>query len=92
MLQDVGSCNSASLVYICEVDKEGEEAPTETYRRVWNQNVASFVVVSTPQEMFLYSDFRYRLKNAGSEAKPLAVVNDINNALDRLDGISASVH
>ena len=87
-LQDAGSGNLAPLVYVCKADKK-EEA-SKIHRRVWNQNVAPFVVVSTPQKVLLYPGFRYRPKNADSEDEPLAVVNDVNNALDRLDGISAS--
>src|SRR5690349_5936020 len=55
------------LVYVC---KASEENPAPTiYRRVWNQNVAPFILVERGGSVYLYSGFRY--VEASQEGEPV---------------------
>ncbi|MBI5115496.1 N-6 DNA methylase [Candidatus Poribacteria bacterium] len=58
--QSSGNTATASIVpiiYVCEA--ESEEKAREIHRLVWNQNVAPFVLVSSPKAFRLYSGFKY---------------------------------
>ena len=46
------------VLYFCEADDD--EQARQVHRRVWNQNLTPFLVVSTPQRFVLYPGFRYR--------------------------------
>lgn len=52
-----GSAQSVPLVYVCEA---GTEADADAiHRRVWNQSIVPFLIVSSPKFIRLYSGFRY---------------------------------
>jgi len=46
------------LVYLAEAESEKEASAI--HRKVWNQNVVPFLVVSTPNRYVLYPGFRYK--------------------------------
>jgi len=50
------------VVYVC--DAESEAQADEIHRRVWNQDVAPFLIVQTPRCVRLYSGFRYARADA----------------------------
>lgn len=62
-------------VYVCEA--ESETAADDIHKKVWNQNVVPFLVVTTPEVVKLYSGFRY----ADRESSP-ATSSEASGILD----------
>lgn len=78
------------VVYVCEA--RDHEHAERIHRRVWNQNVVPFLIITSPKDIRLYSGFRYELHKRDShrtEAGILKVVEDIHQALEALDAFRA---
>lgn len=79
------------VVYVCQTQSETEAA--EIHRRVWNQNIVPFVLVVSPQNVRLYSGFRYiksvqpRLDE--QESGVLRVISEFNEIASALGSFSA---
>ena len=74
-------------VYVCNA-KSVKQAD-EIHKHVWNQDVVPFLIVSTPQEVRLYSGFRYGESPSPSGATPddkgiLETAIEFNRVADRL--------
>ncbi len=72
------------LVYVCEAASDAEAA--EIHRFVWNQNVAPFLLMSTPTHFRLYRGFRYDTPDAtGAGPQDQSLVSVVSDAADVLD-------
>ena len=91
-VQEKDSGTLVPLVYVC---KASEENPAPTiYRRVWNQNVAPFILVERGGSVYLYSGFQY--VEAPQEDEPvegtagiLRAVKEFNQVNSKLAGFRA---
>ena len=71
------------VVYVCEVAKESEAS--HIHRKVWNQNVVPFLIVSAPETVRLYSGFRFSESGAADADRGLLhVAKDMSTALTAL--------
>jgi hypothetical protein len=63
------------VVYVCEAANEDQAG--KIHKRVWNQNIAPFLFVVTPQNIHLYSGFDYGdKKNGENQSKEIARNDD----------------
>ena len=69
------------VVYVCQAQSEKEAA--QVHRLVWNQDVAPFLIVHTPQGIRLYSGFRYDRPSDPQQGALLALT-DFNRVSDNL--------
>ncbi len=56
------------VVYVCEAESIAEA--DHIHRRVWNQNVVPFLLISCPREIRLYSGFKYKGSNTQEPTAP----------------------
>lgn len=73
------------LVYLAEADTE-DQAPL-IHRKVWNQNLVPFLVVSTPGRYVLYPGFRYSPDAQNPEID--SVIKSARLSLERFQGLDA---
>ncbi len=71
------------VVYVCEAGSEAEA--NEIHKRVWNQNVAPFLLVQTPTKVRLYAGFRYRDEGAGPSDSAARGVLEASVAFNEID-------
>ncbi|MGO8901292.1 MAG: class I SAM-dependent DNA methyltransferase [Isosphaeraceae bacterium] len=74
-------------VYVCNA--RSVKHADEIHKHVWNQDVVPFLVVTTPQEVRLYSGFRYGDSRSSTRARPddkgiLETAIEFNQVADRL--------
>jgi len=77
------------VVFYCKARSEAESSLI--HQRIWNQDVAPFVLVETPATLRLYCGFRFG-KNAGDERSRGILEASIafNEVADRLSSLSAN--
>jgi methylase of polypeptide subunit release factors len=79
------------LVYVCEATDKNP-APV-IYQRVWNQNVAPFILVETRGNVYLYSGFRYDGPQDDSQGTPtvgvLRAVEEFSKNMRALESFRA---
>ncbi len=76
------------VVYVCEAATEKDAA--NLHKRVWNQNVVPFLLVSTPKTFRLYPGFKYSsdLKESNTQAI-LKISKTANEVLEKLSEFKA---
>lgn len=76
------------VVFYCQADDEAQARLI--HRRVWNQDVAPFVLVETPSTIRLYCGFRYALQAPDDRARGIIEASvAFNEVADRLKALSA---
>ena len=75
------------LVYLADAESEPEAA--EIHRKVWNQNLVPFLIVSTPERYVLYSGFRYELDKSAKEREIEEIVKGARVSLGHFRGLEA---
>lgn len=79
------------VVYLCRA--ESEQEADAIHRKVWNQNVAPFVLVASPRNIRLYSGFKYGRPNrqllAGEESGVLSTLTTFNEVASTLKAFRA---
>ncbi len=77
------------VVYICEA--ENEEDAANLHKRVWNQNVVPFLLISTPKTFRLYPGFKYNSELEENDTQPiLKISKTANQVLGQLSEFKAS--
>ncbi|MCP4105456.1 MAG: N-6 DNA methylase [Desulfobacteraceae bacterium] len=77
------------VVYICEA--ENEEDAANLHKRVWNQNVVPFLLISTPKTFRLYPGFKYNSESEKSDTQTiLKISKTANQVLEHLSEFKAS--
>ena len=66
------------IVYVCQADDETQAG--EIHRLVWNQDIAPFLIVVTPQTIRLYSGFLYEHEASGEVERPRVPWNPSHGA------------
>ena len=82
------SLGNVPVVYVCEADSETEAR--EIHRKVWNQNVVPFLLVTSRGWIRLYPGFKYD-RNVASDPTQgaLKVINDFNQIAIQLKALRA---
>lgn len=80
------------IVYVCQADNEIQAG--EIHRLVWNQDIAPFLIVATPQTIRLYSGFLYEHEDLATSSDPecrgvLHTAQDFNSAVQFLEDFRA---
>ncbi|NQT19659.1 MAG: N-6 DNA methylase, partial [Planctomycetes bacterium] len=76
------------VVYVFEVAYE--EQANKIHRLVWNQNVVPFVIVKTPNDIKLYSGFRYNPQGKSPAAQGILEASiAFSEVAERLEGLDA---
>ena len=80
------------IVYVCQADSEPQAG--EIHRLVWNQDIAPFLIVATPQTIRLYSGFLYEHEelaksNAPEDRGLLHPALDFHSAVQSLEDFCA---
>jgi hypothetical protein len=79
------------VVYVCHA--ESEQEADAIHKKVWNQNVAPFVLVASPRNIRLYSGFKYGRPNqqllAGEESGVLRTLTSFNEVASTLKAFRA---
>ena len=80
------------IVYVCQADDETQAG--EIHRLVWNQDIAPFLIVVTPQTIRLYSGFLYEHEDLAKSSDPecrgiLHTAQDFNSAVQFLEDFLA---
>ncbi|MFA4987600.1 MAG: N-6 DNA methylase [Candidatus Brocadiia bacterium] len=75
------------VVYVCNANDEA--SANEVHRRVWNQNIAPFLLVQTPGFVRLYLGFTYRSTGQDAERGVLEATVAYNQVADRLSALKA---
>jgi hypothetical protein len=85
VLQDVPGGPAVPVVYVIETPDDA--MARRIHRLVWNQNLAPFVIVVSPQQVRLYPGFAYEL---GADAPLVMVVAESVAALEMLAAFRAT--
>ncbi len=89
ILKDPQRRTEVPIVFYCKAASESESS--DIHRKVWNQDIAPFVLVETPARLRLYCGFRFGRQAANDRARGILEASiAFNEAADRLGSISAS--
>jgi len=89
-LRSPDAVSAIPIVYLCEAADEAQAR--QIHRRVWNQNLTPFLVVSTPARFVLYRGFTYRDNEPTENNKENEIVEVIKTAtasLENFQGLHA---
>ena len=75
------------VVYICDAPSDDEA--DRTHRLVWNQDIVPFVLVNTPENVRLYSGFRYRRRQQAPADGLLRVLRSTNEVVQVAETLGA---
>ncbi|MBN1124649.1 MAG: N-6 DNA methylase [Sedimentisphaerales bacterium] len=75
------------VVYVCEA--QNEEQARKIHRFVWNQNIAPFVLIITPQQFRIYSGFDYS-KEERQNTPICEILTNANDILAVFEDFAAS--
>jgi len=77
------------VVYVCEI--QNEEDAANLHKRVWNQNVVPFLLISTPKSFRLYPGFKYNTSSEKNDTQALLTISKTaNEVLNKLSDFKAS--
>ena len=74
-------------VYVCSA--KDEKTADELHRKIWNQDIAPFVLVSSPHGIKLYSGFKHRQTANGTVQGQLSEFTSIDHAAEVLRSLDA---
>ena len=74
-------------VYVCSA--RDEKSADELHRKIWNQDIAPFVLISSPRGIKLYSGFRHRQTVGGNVEGRLSEFTSLDDAAEVLRSLDA---
>ncbi len=75
------------VVYVCSA--KDEQTADVFHGKIWNQDIAPFIIVSSPGGLKLYSGFRYRQTVGGETEGQLSSFVSLNDATEVLQSLDA---